>query len=144
MCILNLPSVPIGTPNTGGHLRNKNDAIEWYPGDLESGHLSFEMNIRSCLKVITAGKFQIKVVTVALTHPIRSTYYLIYCKRSYFALRPTWLSSTRSWMECVDCVDNANSVSIPFWEFLKKEALINAKTITTVHFPLITSIWGWL
>ena len=51
--------------------------------------------------MITAGKFQIKVVTVALTHPIRSTYYLICCKRSYFVLRPTWLLSARSWMKCL-------------------------------------------
>ena len=50
--------------------------------------------------MITAGKFQIKVVTVALTHPIRSTYYLICCW-SYFVLRPTWLLSARSWTKCL-------------------------------------------
>lgn len=47
------------------------------PRGLESRHLSFEINRRVCLTVITAEKFQIREVTAALTHPVRPADYLI-------------------------------------------------------------------
>lgn len=42
------PTKQVDTPTRGNSMRNKkNNAIEGHPGDLESGHLSFEMDIRN-------------------------------------------------------------------------------------------------